>query len=224
MNKNKGSYKILVIEDNLGDFALVEDFLFEQIESPIVLRAFNFASAKILLSGTEGLFDVILLDLSLPDKTGESLIRAVIEASNQAPVVVLTGYVDFDFGVRSLTLGVFDYLLKDELTALSLFKSIIYSIERKKIATTLKDHIKAIEFQNEKLKEISWIQSHVIRAPLARIMGLVPLMTDELSEVDRNMMLQYLLISANELDAEIRSITDKTTKADYNFPFQWCVS
>ena len=219
MNKNKGSYKILVIEDNLGDFALVEDFLFEQIESPIVLRAFNFASAKILLSGTEGLFDVILLDLSLPDKTGESLIRAVIEASNQAPVVVLTGYVDFDFGVRSLTLGVFDYLLKDELTALSLFKSIIYSIERKKIATTLKDHIKAIEFQNEKLKEISWIQSHVIRAPLARIMGLVPLMTDELSEVDRNMMLQYLLISANELDAEIRSITDKTTKADYNFPF-----
>lgn len=218
MNKNKGSYKILVIEDNLGDFALVEDFLFEQIESPIVLRAFNFASAKILLSGTEGLFDVILLDLSLPDKMGESLIRAVIEASNQAPVVVLTGYVDFDFGVRSLTLGVFDYLLKDELTALSLFKSIIYSIERKKIATTLKDHIKAIEFQNEKLKEISWIQSHVIRAPLARIMGLVPLMTDELSEADRNMMLQYLLISANELDAEIRSITDKTTKADYNFP------
>jgi YesN/AraC family two-component response regulator len=160
----------------------------------------------------------VLLDLSLPDNAGEQLIKDIIEASNQAPVIVLTGYVDFDFGVKSLSLGVFDYMLKDELTALTLFKSIIYSIERKKIMISVRNYIKAIEGQNDKLKEISWIQSHIIRAPLSRIMGLIPLITDTTDNDEREIMLHFLRSSANELDDVIRSITDKTSKADYHLP------
>nr|WP_294946983.1 response regulator [uncultured Mucilaginibacter sp.] len=215
MGPNKGTYKILVIEDNPGDFTLVEDFLFEQIEAPEVVHAVDFTSAKALL-GAEGIrFDVVLLDLSLPDRTGEPLIKDIIDASNHSPVIVLTGYADFDFSVKSLSLGVVDYILKEELTALSLFKSIIYSIERKKIATALQEYIKAIENQNDRLKEISWIQSHIVRAPLARIMGLIPLITDTADADERATMLKFLLLSANELDEVIRSITDKTSKADY---------
>lgn len=73
------------------------------------------------------------------------------------------------------------------------------------------NYIKAIEEQNEKLKEISWMQSHVIRAPLASILGLIPLIsnTSETS-ADREKMLEYLSLSAMELDKVIRSITDKT--------------
>ncbi|AMR32286.1 hypothetical protein A0256_13085 [Mucilaginibacter sp. PAMC 26640] len=44
-------------------------------------------------------------------------------------------------------------------------------------------------------------------------------MNNELPDKDRNMMLQYLLISANELDAEIRSINDTTLKLILSFPF-----
>ncbi|MDB5129734.1 PAS domain S-box protein [Mucilaginibacter sp.] len=78
-------------------------------------------------------------------------------------------------------------------------------------------YIKAIEEQNEKLHEISWIQSHIVRAPLSRIMGLVPLINDAKNvSPETATMLQYLLASANELDEAIKSITDKTTKADYN--------
>jgi DNA-binding NarL/FixJ family response regulator len=217
MHTHHGKYKILVIEDSPGDFALVEDFLFEQIESPEILRAVSFRSAVELLNADTN-FDVVLLDLSLPDNAGEQLIKDIIEASNQAPVIVLTGYVDFDFGVKSLSLGVFDYMLKDELTALTLFKSIIYSIERKKIMISVRNYIKAIEGQNDKLKEISWIQSHIIRAPLSRIMGLIPLITDTTDNDEREIMLHFLRSSANELDDVIRSITDKTSKADYHLP------
>jgi YesN/AraC family two-component response regulator len=215
MDTNKGAYKILVIEDNPGDFALVEDFLFEQIEAPEVVHAADFKSAQLLLGGEGVSFDVVLLDLSLPDRTGESLIKEITEASNHSPVIVLTGYADFDFSVKSLSIGVFDYILKEELTALSLFKSIIYSIERKKIAIALQEYIKAIENQNDRLKEISWIQSHIVRAPLARIMGLIPLVTDTADADERATILKFLLLSANELDEVIRSITDKTSKADY---------
>jgi PAS domain S-box-containing protein len=77
------------------------------------------------------------------------------------------------------------------------------------------NYIHAIEAQNKKLREISWIQSHVVRAPLARIMGLVPLIeaTSGLPEETRKMM-AYLLQSANELDAVIGKITLKTEVID----------
>lgn len=72
-------------------------------------------------------------------------------------------------------------------------------------------YIKAIEEQNENLKEISWLQSHVIRAPLARIMGLIDLINDPTQDMtEKENTLNYLLTSAHELDEVIRTITDKT--------------
>jgi hypothetical protein len=73
------------------------------------------------------------------------------------------------------------------------------------------NYIKAIEDQNEKLREISWIQSHVVRAPLSRIMGLIPLIHDADDIAEKEMMLDYVIISANELDEIIRNITAKST-------------
>jgi signal transduction histidine kinase len=147
---NKGDHEILVIEDNPGDFILVEDFLLEQIEAPSILHASNYNEAKNILSGKENPFDIILLDLSLPDKTGMLLIQDIVEISLNAPVIVLTGYADLTFGVKSLSLGVADYILKDELTALSLYKSIVYSTERKRIISALETSEKrARSFANQ---------------------------------------------------------------------------
>jgi len=78
------------------------------------------------------------------------------------------------------------------------------------------NYIKAIEDQNEKLREISWIQSHIVRAPLTRIMGLIPLINDANENNDeKKKMLEYILTSANELDDVIKHITDKTRAADF---------
>lgn len=55
----------------------------------------------------------------MPDKTGLTLIKEIVELCSITPVIVLTGYADCDFGVRSLSLGISDYMLKEELTATS---------------------------------------------------------------------------------------------------------
>ncbi|MDR7129419.1 PAS domain S-box-containing protein [Algoriphagus sp. 4150] len=75
--------------------------------------------------------------------------------------------------------------------------------------------IMAIEEQNQQFREIAWLQSHIIRAPLARIMGLIDLIKNtSVEELSQSKLLDYLLTSANELDDQIRIITQKTELKD----------
>ena len=77
--------------------------------------------------------------------------------------------------------------------------------------TKQKLQTKALETQNQKLMEIAWVQSHEVRAPLARIMGLVQLLSRFPEEqVDLKDSLDHILQSANELDDIIRKIVRKT--------------
>ena len=76
-------------------------------------------------------------------------------------------------------------------------------------------HLEAIEMQNKKLREISWMQSHIIRAPLARIMGLVELINTTAPDKDETTeIMKYLKISANELDEVIRAIVASANESD----------
>ena len=76
-------------------------------------------------------------------------------------------------------------------------------------------HLEAIELQNKKLREISWMQSHIIRAPLSRIMGLIELINGtnpdpkEVTEI-----LEYIGLSAHELDEVIRLITENARNGE----------
>jgi signal transduction histidine kinase len=65
------------------------------------------------------------------------LIQDMVELCRDTPVIVLTSLADFTFGIRSLAMGISDYLLKDELTGTALYKSIAYSVERKKVSSAL---------------------------------------------------------------------------------------
>ncbi len=77
------------------------------------------------------------------------------------------------------------------------------------------DYIKAIEGQNKKLQEIAWTQSHIVRAPLARIMSLVNLLKeDEQFDDETNQLIRYLSISADEFDSIIRSIIHSSIQKD----------
>lgn len=77
------------------------------------------------------------------------------------------------------------------------------------VVTEKLKYIQSIETQNAKLKEISWMQSHIIRAPLARIMGLIQLMDDSSRNIDETKeIMEYISLSARELDTVINDITD----------------
>ncbi|MEA5405280.1 PAS domain S-box protein [Arcicella sp. DC2W] len=79
-----------------------------------------------------------------------------------------------------------------------------------------KKHLGEIEAQNKQLREIAWMQSHVVRAPVARIMGIINLLNDfDSVELSKEELLQNILDSAYELDGIIRKINN-TIKTDHN--------
>lgn len=72
-----------------------------------------------------------------------------------------------------------------------------------------------LEKQNSQLKEIAWTQSHVVRAPLARLIGLVKMFKKNLvNPEEESKMIDYILKSANELDQVIHEITNKTVSVE----------
>jgi PAS domain S-box-containing protein len=82
--------------------------------------------------------------------------------------------------------------------------------------TERQNYINAIEAQNERLREISWIQSHIVRAPLSRMMALIPIL-ENLSDTveERKKIMDYISTSAYELDEVIRNISDKSKIEDF---------
>ena len=77
--------------------------------------------------------------------------------------------------------------------------------------TERKKHLSKILQQNEKLREIAWMQSHEIRAPLARIMGLINLLTNhKKQDIDLDEILGYITSSAHQMDDIIKKIVRAT--------------
>jgi PAS domain S-box-containing protein len=77
--------------------------------------------------------------------------------------------------------------------------------------TNLVEHTRKVEEQNDVLREIAWTQSHVVRAPLASLMGLLELMKNrECMNLDEKELLEKLDVAADELDTVIHKIVQTT--------------
>ncbi|MBB5397916.1 PAS domain-containing protein [Mucilaginibacter sp. AK015] len=75
--------------------------------------------------------------------------------------------------------------------------------------------MQAIEQQNRQLLDIAWMQSHMIRSPLTRIMALVELLKDASnSDEEKAEFLDHLLTSANELDEQVKRINQKAEQSN----------
>jgi PAS domain S-box-containing protein len=86
-----------------------------------------------------------------------------------------------------------------------LLKSLNNTLDAK--ARELTIYVNAIEAQNERLRKIAWTQSHLVREPLTRIMGIAKLLADQtVTPEQKDDMLNHVLKSANELDKVIRDI------------------
>lgn len=132
MLRDKNVYNILVIEDNPGDFTILEDLLIDRLSKPVIDHAKTYKAATVFLNALSLPYDVILLDLSLPDKNGVGLVQDMLSLAGNTPVIVLTGYTDVAFSVKSISMGVEDYLLKEDLSPDLLYRTIVYAIQRKK--------------------------------------------------------------------------------------------
>lgn len=129
--RTDSAIRVLVVEDNPGDYFLVEEYLQSSGEDFKVIHASQLTAALQLLE--EKNIDIILLDLSLPDSNGLDTLKTIAASDENIPIIVLTGYADRKYGIESLKFGAQDYLLKDEINASLLNKSILYSIERNRV-------------------------------------------------------------------------------------------
>lgn len=78
-----------------------------------------------------------------------------------------------------------------------------------------KHYLNTIEKQNEIFRDIAWTQSHIVRAPLARLMGLVEILQSEDFDImPKEMLVQEIKNSAGELDGVVKEISEKTYFAE----------
>ena len=134
---NPEKVTILIIEDNPADARLIKEALDETIGV-----VFELKYAEMLSDGlkkiSKNTFDIILLDLGLPDSSGLETITIVNKKNMDIPLIVFTGTADLDVAKKALSIGAQDYLVKGQFDGSSLSRSIRYAIERKKIEVELK--------------------------------------------------------------------------------------
>jgi signal transduction histidine kinase len=219
-NQNAKSIEILLFEDNLGDAGLIEEML-EEFQNIYLLK--NVESLE------EGLnvlndphFDIILLDLGLPDSDGIETLIEVDKKTPNIPIIVLTGLNNEEIGILAVKMGAQDYLIKRDIDSKLLTRSINYSIERNKIEIALqksqenleekvKERTKALEQSNKELKQFAYIASHDLKEPLRMITSFLQLLErrykDKLDQ-DANEFIGFAVEGAKRLDEMINDLLE----------------
>jgi signal transduction histidine kinase len=198
---HKESIKLLLVEDDAGDRKMVKLALARS--SNIV--DFNIETAETLSGAIEFLknkdYDVVLLDLGLPDSQEINTVQKTHEANPNVPIVVLTDLANEETGLEAIEKGAEDYLVKGKSIEHSLVRIIRYAIERKKVEKKLKD---AIEAKSQFMSMVS----HELRVPLTSIKESIAIVSDGLVGKIKKDQKNYLDIAKRNIDRLNKLIGD----------------
>ena len=130
------SYHLLLIEDNEDDANLIIKALTKIEDSNFKIEWRNsLAEGKKALVANN--FDLVLLDLFLPDSEGMETIEAVLDSAPTIAIVVLTGLDDDKISLQAIQAGAQDYLVKGSFHIQVLRRVIFYAVQRKNIELEL---------------------------------------------------------------------------------------
>lgn len=140
MNNNKT--RVIIIEDNIEYSSMLKTVLSKS--EGLKYELISFTNLKDGLSELKNNdVDVVLLDLDLPDSSGLDTFNKVSSSTSSLPIIILTGDDDEQLAIQSLKLGAQDYLIKSQTDSNKLLlKSILFSIERKKMEEQLKSALR----------------------------------------------------------------------------------
>lgn len=194
--KKNNHLEILVVEDNKNSFLLLRVFLKSIFpKNCTIIHTMSLAETEEKLS-TES-FDIILLDLNLPDSQGLDTIKYLQARFQELTIIILTGYDDWELQEQALHLGVQDYLCKDilglaqkNITKDILKRSILYAIERQTNLNYLQEKTLELNQSNYALRtQIE--ESELLRTKLAssekEMQSFFEGMTDIVLKVDREL-------------------------------------
>ncbi|MDJ0745422.1 MAG: hybrid sensor histidine kinase/response regulator [Xenococcaceae cyanobacterium MO_167.B27] len=213
--KPENDVKVLLVEDDL-----VEARLLHEILKNFHLNKFNLVHVTRLREALKYLeqdaYDVILLDLTLPDSQGLDSLQTIVRFAPRLPVVVLTNTNDDQLAIEAVRQGAQDYLVKRNINVEGLVRSLQYAIERKRVNETLMQAnetlVNSIQEKNSQLAEAEKINqfkteflsmfSHDFRNPLTTILvsaGLLEEKKELLSEQRQELLLKQIRSAGKSL-------------------------
>ncbi len=221
----KRPIRVLLVEDSPSDAELLQEALLET-----EAEGFQFVLAESLTEALESLhknsFDVLLLDLSLPDSFGTETFRKAREKAPNLPIVVLTGTDNEILGLQAVRHGVQDYLIKGQSDGRLVARAIRYAIERKRSEDALRhseelladkakhleelvqERTRTLQETVQELEHFSYSITHDMRAPLRAMQGFAHILLQEecadCTSPKRKEYLQRIATAAQRMDNLIR--------------------
>lgn len=163
-------YHVLLIDDDEDDFFYLQD-LFAEVPRSKYKISWKSTYQEGLQALRDGSFDVCLLDYRLGEQTGIDLLQEVTRVSQTCPIILLTGYGDFDLDVQAMQMGAAEYLVKAQLTSPLLERSVRYAMKHAMDMQELRES-KAQILQQDRLASLGLLASslaHEIGTPLGII-------------------------------------------------------
>lgn len=204
-----------MIEDNPGDARLIQEMLNEAGADRFDLKCIDRLYKGLELLSTED-FDVVMLDLGLPDSQGLDTFSKAYNQAPETPIVVLTGLDDEEQTIKAIERGAQDYLIKGRVDSQLLTRAIRYAIERKRAEKILRISEKSLAEAQRIVHLGNWdwdIEKDVLTwsDEIYRIFGLKP------QEFKANINAFYERIHPEDVDL-VKKANDETLygKQDYS--------
>jgi PAS domain S-box-containing protein len=132
-----------LVEDNPGDARLIQKMLREPQAVPFRVDWLSRLDEVLDRVGREP-FDVLLLDLGLPDSQGLATFERVNRQAPMMPIIIFSGAIDERLAVEAVANGAQDYLVKGQIDSVLLKRAIHYAIERKRAEQALLQRERAL--------------------------------------------------------------------------------
>ena len=164
---DSGRFRVLLVEDNLDQVQLIHAIL-----RKLGGASYELVSATTLADSlehlTSGRFDVILLDLMLPDSRGLDTFIKIQAQAQEVPIVVLSGIDDEALAVHVVREGAQDYLIKGQVSNQSLVLAIRHAIERHRFQAevALRQYADRLQALSRRLVEVQEAERRTIAGEL----------------------------------------------------------
>jgi signal transduction histidine kinase len=157
---------VLLAEDNPGDATLVEHYLNTSEAYHFVddIDLTHVESLRHVEETETDVYDVLLLDLGLPESTGLATLDRATDVVEDIPIIVLTGMSDSEKSMEAIQRGAQDYLPKSELDSDRLIRALRYAVIRGRQQRNLRRRTEQMEFFNSILRHDMLNGMNVIRA------------------------------------------------------------
>ena len=136
--------RVLLVEDDPSDANLVRQMLRAGGETHFAVT-WVVTLAETAQRMREDAFEVVLLDLSLPDSHGLETLYQTQDRAGAVPIVVLTGNNEEMLAIKAVRQGAQDYLIKSEVTGPALWRATCYAVERARTLTRWEESYRILQ-------------------------------------------------------------------------------